>query len=1258
MLGAIKNRLGLAWEALVVGGRAAWRVLSTRHQRGNVDPFFEPLTPVIVTDGRSARYERELLHALENSDVLNIALTGSYGAGKSSVLKTFFSNHPQFNHTYVSLATFSKPTLGLTPQPSGQPPDPDSAPEGPAVTGGEHSPGDVDLVNRIEETIVQQLLYAVPAAKVPKTRLKRIAQASNFSISMRTLGFTLLAVCALRLYVPKLAMIKTVSLEWLIKGLMVLPESAALAGVAIGAIYLLYAGLRFMSLFTIDGLTLKGGKLEATHHGSVLHKNVDEIIYCFERSDINVVVIEDLDRFDIQDIFFRLREINFIIQRSPQVKRPVHFVYAIRDELFTVTDKTKFFDLIIPIIPVINSENSREKLVELMKARQVAGKPLDDGLNLKLIETVCYYIDEMRLIKNIVNEYDVYANVLAKDGLELDPNKLFAMVAIRNLHPNAYADLVKRRGTIYGVIDGYAKWVKAETDLLETAAQALEDQRAAREDEVADSVEHLRLSVWFEILKLGNKPTANHVRLDGGSTVTLLDFVSDPVFAQVVACRSVQPIVISHWQDNGQAVQPKKALQEARYDERLQRFQTSLDELDEQLETNRSKVLRLKTAGFRQIVSLGYGAELAKRLKGLELITFLVHRGFFDTDYVDYLGYFYEGSLTQSDKNLIMGLVRGEEYDVTTPIHNPELVIRKLDLDSVDGGRGIMVDLIHELLQSRKDEMVARRDKLRLILRSGHDYKERFAEAVAPIVPGTYGSALMRAMYGADRDLIPLLLSHDRFKTSTLRQQFLIALLDALTPKEMQTLDDKSGRLRKTINELRDASVLAAKLASSQNGWRWVRELPAQFSNLDSSASSGDLRQMVEWGCLALNLKMLQLLCQTLDPGNQSVRVTYHRLSKLEVTGMDTLIEENPDGFVAQLVSQDGSLEETPESLVALFGLCQSEAYTLQVLLEQTTCSVTDLDAVPTLLWAKIMMAGRVRPVGNAAWTYFNRALIADKESADFVDLGESALDNFAEFLKHNAQELAEELWQDASRNAGLQTFLVRTPQVENATLRTLFSKVVLSPSVVMDTAAPRNRWAMFANGDMVEYREEIRAFIADHAFSYLGAYLIRRWGVAREQMDMSALPVSLALELTNAQVCSTAESIKIWSGIPYDAYDTCDGAVEALARACDHAARDGLRFPEAYLPTLLKLLPDGALSREQRINMLIHALSMGCSWPETAGVLPLVGEEYQALLNKRRVNLPAHDIDRRLIDALAARSFVGAVKSEAKRIVVWSKRN
>lgn len=193
----------------------------------------------------------------------------------------------------------------------------------------------------------------------------------------------------LRFCLPTIEKRTDVEVKWLIDGLNAIPEWLAIGCILGSGIYLLYAGLRFISMFSIDGLTLKGGKLEATHHGSVLHKNVDEIIYCFERSDIRLVVIEDLDRFDTQDIFFRLREINFTIRQSPQVRRPVHFIYAIRDELFTVTDKTKFFDLIIPIIPVVNSENSREKLNELMRSRAVGEAVLGAKLDPALVETVC-----------------------------------------------------------------------------------------------------------------------------------------------------------------------------------------------------------------------------------------------------------------------------------------------------------------------------------------------------------------------------------------------------------------------------------------------------------------------------------------------------------------------------------------------------------------------------------------------------------------------------------------------------------------------------------------------------------------------------------------------------------------------------------------------------------------------------------------------------------------------------------------------------
>ena len=44
-----------------------------------------------------------------------------------------------------------------------------------------------------------------------------------------------------------------------------------------------------------------------------------------------------------------------------------NFVYAIRDDIFTDTDRTKFFDFIIPVIPIINSTNSGEIFLQKLQ---------------------------------------------------------------------------------------------------------------------------------------------------------------------------------------------------------------------------------------------------------------------------------------------------------------------------------------------------------------------------------------------------------------------------------------------------------------------------------------------------------------------------------------------------------------------------------------------------------------------------------------------------------------------------------------------------------------------------------------------------------------------------------------------------------------------------------------------------------------------------------------------------------------------------
>ena len=53
-------------------------------------------------------YMDSLNEALLHEDVKNIAISGSYGAGKSSFIKTFEDKYTDYSFLDVSLATFKK----------------------------------------------------------------------------------------------------------------------------------------------------------------------------------------------------------------------------------------------------------------------------------------------------------------------------------------------------------------------------------------------------------------------------------------------------------------------------------------------------------------------------------------------------------------------------------------------------------------------------------------------------------------------------------------------------------------------------------------------------------------------------------------------------------------------------------------------------------------------------------------------------------------------------------------------------------------------------------------------------------------------------------------------------------------------------------------------------------------------------------------------------------------------------------------------
>lgn len=195
--------------------------------------------------------------------------------------------------------------------------------------------------------------------------------------------------------------------------------------------------IKLFSNSKINKVNIKGElELGDNINKSVFNEHLEEILYFFERTKYNVVVIEDLDRFDNTDIFTKLREINILLNNSMLINREINFVYAVGDDLFQdKKERVKFFEYIIPVIPFINSSNADEQLKTL-----IAESGLEKNIFTKeFISDVTTFIDDidMRLLTNIFHEFVIYRKTLKPEFIKKN-EELFAMITYKNIDPKDF----------------------------------------------------------------------------------------------------------------------------------------------------------------------------------------------------------------------------------------------------------------------------------------------------------------------------------------------------------------------------------------------------------------------------------------------------------------------------------------------------------------------------------------------------------------------------------------------------------------------------------------------------------------------------------------------------------------------------------------------------------------------------------------------------------------------------------------------------
>lgn len=667
----------------------------SRNYSSEISEKYYDLTPFSEhsdepVDSKGALYSEALTWALENKNIKNIAITGPYGSGKSTVIHKFqkeAESYRKYKFLPISMALFNKDSNG-------------------GIKEGAIGNQSEDL----EKGILLQIFYKNKANRMHASRFNRIIhQSFVFQLLKAMLFLTWLITLAFIFFKDFWKSVLSQVGGTVQETLLCIPGIAYIGLFAAGAVYFLARGFQFFKKRNITKLSVKDGTLELGDAAkeATLNEYLDEILYFFEVTDYNVVVFEDLDRFDNIEIFTRLRELNGIINRSDQIKQSVCFIYAIREDLFSKNeDKTKFFDFIIPIVPVINPSNSGEQLVKHIEELKNVRKPND-----KFVFTVSLYVDDMRLLKNIVNEFVIFVGKIDQKDLGLNIDKLFAMVVYKNIYPQDFSKLRKSEGMVYDVFARKEKLILSLTQSIDQEIKDLESVISNLKESHIKNLEELKAIYFFNALK----DSKIHIELRANNAslgnYTIKDLMKDEIFPKM---KDIKDIVIRIGRERAKEEVVNQNLILNGFDDRkeiVEQYQNQqLTELNENLSGLQKTKSEIEHFSIQQIIETrGSENVFQGEILQADLLKKLIREGYIDENYHDYISIFYEGQLSKNDKKFLLSVNNQQPLEVDFALKNIENIVEKLELKDFAQTACLNIDLVDFLLKNRnqyRDQLV------------------------------------------------------------------------------------------------------------------------------------------------------------------------------------------------------------------------------------------------------------------------------------------------------------------------------------------------------------------------------------------------------------------------------------------------------------------------------------------------------------------------------------------------------------------------
>ena len=859
----------------------------------------------------------------KNEKIKNIALTGSYGSGKSSILQSFEkqNTNKKLQFLNISLATFKEEK------------------EIKDKTEGEN------LLRLIELSILQQLFYREKDRKLPDSRLKKIKSFTWKNLLSVTIGSFLFLVSLFLFIKPDILshILPEVDISDNVK---IIIHYVSLILCILGFTFIILKSIRLFHNLKISKLKISNAKIEISPeiNKSVLNHNLEEILYFFEATEYNVVIIEDLDRFQETEIFTKLRELNLLINNSKKINRRVTFIYALRDEMFADKDRTKFFDFIIPVIPHIYTSNSNEIL-----QREIAR--IADKVSESLIDDISLFIDEMRLLHNIINEFQIYKQLLSD---KLIQDKLLAMIVYKNICPDDFVKLSNYKGDLYDTINKKREYIKQQSNEIENKiAEHKEEIKQLDTLKIKDIKELRALYVLQYIKQINTAYKINSFHLNNNK-YNFEQVLEDSVFPYLI---SSDPIYFgtAHQQKAQQSIKfqdiEKQVDAKYTYKEREEQIKSwhngKIQELKQQVASLEQKNNELNRKKIGELLS-NKNVSVEPKDNKQELIKLLLRNGYIAEDYLDYISIFHEGSISRNDHTFLLNVKSQTKTDFTHPLDKIDKLISKISLIDFEKEYILNYQLVDFVLDNMGYEK--QKEAIFKLLKKLSNTSVKFIDGF--IDNGIRIDLFIKELYHCKIDVFDLVYRNSNLPDKRLSQYFKLVIENA-DIEDIKAISEKSFLSVAIADNPNDNYDIFDLVSDETKIKTTLKGLNIKFKKINPHSISEDmLNYICQNNHYQINVQMLKLIIQAKGNFNQvdfDAR-NYYAIQNSNCIELASYIDSNISEYIDNVyLKLETNTQEKEDCLIILLNKEDLDIKQKEAIIQKVETKISRLTEIKTI---------------------------------------------------------------------------------------------------------------------------------------------------------------------------------------------------------------------------------------------------------------------------------------------------------------------